>query len=116
MTNPAVPAAIAKALDQKDLQRILRRQGLAVSRAQALACGVTPEALRHRIRDGGPWQRLVPSVYLTVTGTPMLLQMEIAALLYAGYGSVVTGLAALRRYGMRVPDAAAVAVVSGAAL
>jgi hypothetical protein len=111
MTNPVAAAPNAKALHRDDLQRILRRQGLVVSRAQALACDMTPEALRHRIRTGGPWQRLLPGVYLTVTGTPTLLQMEIAAVLYAGHGSVVTGLAALRRHGLRVPDAATIAVL-----
>jgi very-short-patch-repair endonuclease len=100
-----------RALEEDGLRRILRRQGLVVSRTQALACGMTPEALRHRIRAGGSWQRLVPGVYLAVTGTPTLLQMEIAALLYGGRGSVITSLTALRRYGIRVPDATAVAVL-----
>jgi very-short-patch-repair endonuclease len=77
-----------------------------ISRAQALECGVTHSALRYRLRAGGPWQRLLPGVYLTVTGAPTVPQTEIAALLYAGPGSVITGLAALRRHGMRLPRAA----------
>jgi hypothetical protein len=65
---------------------------------------MTPGTLRHRIRAGGPWQRLLPGVYLAATGTPTLAQTEIAALLYAGPDSVITGLSALRHHGLRVPD------------
>jgi hypothetical protein len=112
VTNPAASSSMnATTPDAVGLRRILHRQDLVVSRAQALACGLSPEALRHRIRAGGPWQRLVPGVYVTVTGTPTLHQKEIAALLYAGRGSVITGLAALRRHGARVPDPASIAVL-----
>lgn len=93
------------------LERTLLRQELVVSRAQALACGLSLDALRHRIRPAGPWQRLLPGVYLTVTGTPTRRQAEVAALLYAGRGSVITGLAALRRHGVRVSDSAGVTVL-----
>jgi hypothetical protein len=84
------------------LRRILRDQKLVVSRTQALACGMTHDMVRYRIRPGGPWQRLLPSVYITVTGTPTAEQKEIAALLYGGEDSVITGLAALQRHGVRV--------------
>jgi very-short-patch-repair endonuclease len=40
-----------------------------------------------------------------------MLQKEIAALLYAGKGSVITGVVALRRQGIRVPDTAAITVL-----
>jgi hypothetical protein len=93
------------------LERTLHKQVNVLSRAQALACGLTHDALRHRIRPGGPWQRLLPGVYLAVTGTPTRAQNEIAALLYAGPGSVMTGLAALRRHGLRVPDSPRVMVL-----
>jgi hypothetical protein len=100
-----------KTLDHDGLRRILRRQHLVVSRVQALACGMTPEMLRHRIRAAGPWQRLVPGVYLTVTGMPTTLQTEIAAVLYGGPASTLTGLAALRRHRMRVPEPAAIEIL-----
>jgi hypothetical protein len=87
--------------DKVSLRRILRDQKLVVSRTQALACGVTDDMLRYRIRAGGRWQRLLPGVYLTVTGTPTAEQKEIAALLYGGEDSVITGLAALQRHGVR---------------
>jgi hypothetical protein len=97
--------------DRDELQHILRRQELVISRAQALGCGVTLSALRHRIRARGPWQRLLPGIYLTVTGTPTVCQAEVAALLYSGPGSVITGLAALRRHGIRAPDPPAITVL-----
>jgi hypothetical protein len=63
---------------EPDLPGLLRNQHGVVSREQLLALGLTPDALRHRIRPGGPWQRLLPSVYLTVTGQPTPEQQEMA--------------------------------------
>ena len=90
--------------DQAALKKLLERQEQVISRSQALACGMTPAVLRRHTDPGGPWQRLLPGVYLTVTGTPTSDQREIAALRYAGDRSVITGLTALRRIGIRVPD------------
>ena len=67
--------------------------------------------LRYRIRPGGPWQRLLPGVYLTVTGTPTHRQREIAALRYAGRGSVITGIAALQRHGVRTPESGSITLL-----
>jgi hypothetical protein len=77
-----------------------------IARYQALAVGLSENALRHRLRPGGPWRKLLPGIYLTMTGTPTTLQQEMAALLYAGNGSLVTGPAALRCHhiGKIVPD------------
>lgn len=86
------------------LAAMLRAQRNVIARGQALDCGMTPRALEHRNRMGGPWQRLLPGVYLAVTGDPGLAQKETAALLYAGTGSVLTGPAALRRHGISAPD------------
>ena len=97
--------------DRNSLQVALRRQEHVLSRAQALASGFTLDALRHRIRAGGPWQRLLPGVYLTVTGTPTVRQLEIAALLYAGEESVLTGLAALRHHRIQVREVGAIQVL-----
>jgi len=62
------------------------------------------DAVRHRIRAAGPWQQILPRVYLAATGTPTPLQKEIATVLYTGPDSVITGLTALRRHGLHVPD------------
>ncbi len=86
------------------------------TRKQALAGGVTVDALRYRIRPGGPWQRLLPGIYLTTTGKPTREQMEIAALLFAGPDSAIIGLAALRACKIGVPELGKVDVLVPAAL
>jgi very-short-patch-repair endonuclease len=54
---------------------------------------------------------LLPGVYLTVTGQPTREQRLIAAILYAGPVSLITGPAALRNYGIRGPDSELVDVL-----
>lgn len=90
------------AMDQTDW--LLTSQRGVLSRAQALASGMTPDAVRHRIEPGGRWQRLLPGVYLTATGEPTWEQKATAAMLYGGPESVITGLAALRGEGVRAPE------------
>lgn len=97
--------------DPHGLDGVLRRQSGLILRQQALACGLTPEALRRRIRAGGPWQRLLPGVYLSSTGAVTVRQQETAALLYAGPDSVMTGLAALRRWGLRTRASSTITVL-----
>ena len=46
---------------------------------------------------------MLPGVYVAATGTPTSLQQEMAALLYAGSGSVITGLAATCHHHIRCP-------------
>jgi hypothetical protein len=87
-------------LDQAVLSATLRVQHDVVSRRQAVACGMSPDALAHRLRPGGPWRRLLPGTYIAVTGTPTVVQKDMAAQLYAGPGSVLTGRAALRGLGI----------------
>ena len=88
-------------LDHDALDRLLIQQLDVISRRQALAAAVTDNALRHRLRPGGPWRGLLPGVYMAATGAPTTLQQEMAALLYAGPGSVITGPAALRSHHIR---------------
>lgn len=87
-----------------DLQSFLQRQHQVITRSQALAAGMTSNMLRHRLRERGPWQALLPGVYLAVTGEPTAAQREMAALLYGGLGSVITGSVALHRQGLRAPE------------
>jgi hypothetical protein len=89
--------------DRDPLDWILSHQMDVIARRQALAAGVSANALRHRLRVGGPWRGLLPGVYLAATGTPTAVQQQMAALLYAGHGSVITGLAAARYHRIRVP-------------
>ena len=88
-------------LDHDALDRLLIQQLDVISRRQALAAGVTDNALRHRLRPGGPWRGLLPGVYMAANGAPTTLQQEMAALLHAGDGSLVTGPAALRSHDIR---------------
>ncbi len=97
MPQAAIPDVIR-------LRALLRRQHDVITREQALDCGLTRSGLAHRIRAAGPWQVLLPGIYLTVTGRPDHDQLDTAALLYAGPGSLLTGRAALRRHGLPPPD------------
>src|ERR1700724_1288923 len=90
-------------IDRNALARTLDQQLGVMTRKQAVDVGLTRHALQHRLRLEGPWQSLLPGVYLAATGTPTLIQQEMAALLYAGQGSVITGLAAVRQHHIRGP-------------
>jgi len=87
-------------IDQAALSATLGVQHNVIGRRQAQACGLTHDALAHRLRPGGPWQRLLPGTYLAVTGVPTYAQKEMAALVYAGPRGVLTGWAALRSQGL----------------
>jgi hypothetical protein len=90
-------------IDRDALARTLDHQLDVITREQAVAVGLTKHALRHRLRLAGPWQGLLPGVYLAATGSPTRIQQEMAAMLYAGPGSVITGLAAVRQHDIRGP-------------
>lgn len=94
------------------LQRILGAQLGLISRGQATACGLTRSMIARRISTTGPWRRILPSVYLTVTGEPTRPQLEMAALLYAGPDSMLTGPHAVEVQGVKcaVPDSLLVLV------
>jgi hypothetical protein len=92
-------------LNQAALSATLLQQDRVISRPQALACGMTRAALAHRARPDGPWQRLIQGVYLAHTGIPTAPQKEMAALLHAGDGSVLTGRAALYGLGLGLATA-----------
>jgi hypothetical protein len=97
--------------DQRRLAETLRRQYFVIGRDQALACGLTRTAVNHRIRAGGPWQKLLPGVYLAMTGAASAEQREMAALLHAGPRSVLTGMAAARRHDFPMPENGPIDVV-----
>jgi hypothetical protein len=90
-------------LDEDALRERLASQHGVISRDQTAACGMTPATLRHRVRPGGPWQSVLPGVYLANTGVPGRDQLDMVALLHAGRGSVISGLSALSRHGIRTP-------------
>jgi hypothetical protein len=78
----------------------MRTQKDVLSRSQALE-RMTWAAIRYRLRPGGTWRVVLPGVYLTNGGLPTVSQREMAALLYCGAGSAITGPAALARQGVR---------------
>jgi transcriptional regulator with AbiEi antitoxin domain of type IV toxin-antitoxin system len=82
------------------LRPLLDGQHAVASRGQLLAIGMNDRAMQYRLRPDGPWQALLPGIYLAVTGTPTFEQKEMAALLYAGPESLVTGRAALTHHGI----------------
>jgi hypothetical protein len=92
---------ILSGYDREQLARILRSQYDVVSRSQALECGMTRATIEYKLRRDGPWRPILPAVYLTVTGRPTANQRDMAALLYAGPQSMITGPVAVRRHNMR---------------
>ncbi|HEY0998954.1 MAG TPA: hypothetical protein VGD83_04895, partial [Streptosporangiaceae bacterium] len=80
------------------LADLLEQQSCVVSRRQLLALGMKDNAMQYRVRRDGPWQTLLPGVYLAASGVPSFSQKEVAALLYAGPGSLVTGPTALMHH------------------
>ena len=83
------------------LAELLDRQLSVASRGQLLALGMKDNAMQYRVRAGGPWQTLLPGVYLTANGVPSFPQKEMATLLYAGPGSLITGPVALMHHSIR---------------
>ncbi len=102
-------------LDDREFAWLLASQRGVVSRTQAFECGLTANGIQYRTRTGGPWQRLLPGIYLTATGAPSRDQLLMAALVYAGPVSVITGPAALPIYNIRAPKIRVVDVLVPAA-
>jgi hypothetical protein len=91
-------------INQAALTGILSLQIDVITRGQARVAGVTDNALRHRLRPGGPWRVLLPTVYVAVTGMPSRAQQQMAAQLYGGPRSVITGPAAALCHRIRAPE------------
>jgi hypothetical protein len=83
------------------LPDLLNRQLSLASRSQLLHLGMKDNSMQYRLRVGGPWQAVLPGVYLTTSGVPSIQQKEMAALLYAGPDSVITGPVALIHHCIR---------------
>ena len=77
--------------DADSLARVLDRQHAIIGRRQAFACGMTAKAVRHRIRPAGPWQIVLPGVYLAGRGTLTDRQRAVAAWEHAGRAIAITG-------------------------
>lgn len=79
------------------VQRLTRRQGGAVGRAQLLALGASDKWVR--VRAGRHWQRVHPGVYVAHTGPLTWRNRAWAALVYAGEGAVLGFEAAAHEQG-----------------
>lgn len=93
--------SIKSVYDQDQLARLIGEQFGVISRSQALETGLSQGAISRLIQPGGRWQKIVPGVYATTTGTVDVDQRAMAALLHAGSVSVITGAAAVRRHRLR---------------
>jgi len=91
------------AFDRERLRQVLQAQHQVITRHQALLSGIPHGTVDRYIAPGGRWQRLLPGVYLAVTGTVTQDQRDMAALLYAGHPSLITGSAAVRRHRLSPP-------------
>ncbi|PVZ13020.1 hypothetical protein [Actinomycetospora cinnamomea] len=66
-----------------------------------VALGVPERTAYRRTQEDGPWTLLAPATFLLSNGEPTRRQLEIAALVYAGDGAVLTGWGGARHYGLR---------------
>jgi hypothetical protein len=82
------------------LPGLLLTQDRVLHRQQALAAGLTHDAIRHRL-DSRQWQRILSSVYLTAPTEPTRRQLLIGALLFAGPHGAIDGCDACRYHGLR---------------
>ncbi|MFL6055970.1 MAG: type IV toxin-antitoxin system AbiEi family antitoxin domain-containing protein, partial [Actinoallomurus sp.] len=81
------------------LEHVLARQCGVITRRQALACGLTDEGLRARVR-GGRWQRVFRGVYAAFSG-PLPREAALwAAVLRAGTGALLSHRTAAELYGL----------------
>ncbi|MHC1560487.1 DUF559 domain-containing protein [Actinomycetospora sp. C-140] len=78
---------------ENDLAALLRRQDGVVSRAQALACGLSRAAIKHRLARG-LWTPLWPSVYLSAAHTLGPRARLRAASLWLGGSATLIGAGA----------------------
>jgi len=82
------------------LAHLISAQDQVLHRHQALAAGLSADAIRHRVRHK-QWQILLPQVYLCHPGEPARRQRLIAALLYCGADSAIDGVDACRYHGLK---------------
>jgi hypothetical protein len=84
-----------------DLVGLAQEQGGVVSRAQLLEAGASRGQIRWQL--GRSWRLLLPGVILLAPGLPSVSQRQMAALLYAGPDSWLSGLTALALHGWGPP-------------
>ena len=106
--------ALMPRLAQFDLAAVtatLRNQQGIITRSQARAQDMTEMVIRYRTRPDGPWQVVLPGVYLDRGGHLTAAQRATAAYLYSGHAIAVTGAAAIAWHGVPVQAGAFVDVL-----
>jgi hypothetical protein len=86
----------------KRLVALASKQFGVVTLKDCAACGGSRNWLRRRL-ETGEWTRLHPGVFRHGLNSPSLDELEMAALLAAGDGAVLSHLSAARRLGLDVP-------------
>ncbi len=91
----------ARCMHNPRLDALAHDQDGLITRRQALAAGASADAIRHQLGAGRRWQVVVPGIYATFTGPLAEIHRLRAAVLHAGDGAVITGVAACRMTGLR---------------
>lgn len=92
-------------IDRQAVELALRQNERVLTHAELRYLGIPSSTITFRIGPRGNWQRIHPGVVLAHRGTPTRRERGKAALKFAGDGAVITGLAALSRYGVRAAQA-----------
>lgn len=95
----AVPTP--RLFDVHAIDDVAAAQGGIVRFAQLVELGMSKSSIARWTRTGGPWQRLLPGVYLVHRGTPTGEERLHAAQQYVGHDSQFTGHAGLHLHGIR---------------
>ena len=80
------------------LQPLAHEQHGVLTRAQVTIAGMTSSAINHQLRRGD-WQRVLPRTFLTHGGPLTDQSMDVAAVLYAGKGAMLSHESAGALYG-----------------
>lgn len=90
-----------RSIDTAGVDALLARDDKVATHAELHELGMPKSTVTYRIREGGPWGRLLPGVIVAHSGMASWHQRELSAMKYAGSRAVVTGLAALRHHKFR---------------
>ena len=90
-----------KPIDEQALADLLRPGASVATHSELKEIGVPSSTITLRIRDGGPWQRVLPGVVAGHKGVLTRFEKRMGALKYAGPDSALTGLDALDLHGLR---------------
>lgn len=97
--------------DQRIDDITFAQHGLATY-GQLVEAGVSSSTLTYRTRTGGPWQRVLPGIYLAARSPLTMEQRWRAARLFSGEPVLLTGVAGLVQHGVGyLPDDPATAPV-----